>query len=204
MSYSDYALIKKSTLTEIGDAIRSQKGTAELIDPANFGSEISAIEGSPAIDGGYIVNFYNSDNKLIEFHGALFGYKINAPISYSAEIWVDDNGTILTFPLIINESDNIALINSYAKDGNREVYLIDSKGTNYSTTFFDAEGNVQTDNTYASSADIMRKSYDTIYSLYWAERTNSNNMFDKIINCSSYNYLFIKYLFTIVTYHSLF
>ena len=45
MSYSDYALIKKSTLTNAADAIRAQKGTNELIDPANFGSEIESIEG---------------------------------------------------------------------------------------------------------------------------------------------------------------
>lgn len=57
MSYSDYALIKKSTLTEIGDAIRSQKGTTELIDPANFGSEISAIEGGGNLD--YIIKIKN-------------------------------------------------------------------------------------------------------------------------------------------------
>lgn len=50
MSYSDYALIKKSTLTGIGDAIRAQKGTNELIDPADFSSEIESIEGGVPIE----------------------------------------------------------------------------------------------------------------------------------------------------------
>lgn len=45
MSYSDYALIKKNTLTDTADAIRAQKGTSGPIDPADFGSEIRSIEG---------------------------------------------------------------------------------------------------------------------------------------------------------------
>lgn len=48
--YNDYALIKKSTLTDIGDAIRAQKGTNELIDPADFGVEIASIEGGVPIE----------------------------------------------------------------------------------------------------------------------------------------------------------
>lgn len=51
MSYSDYALIKKSTLTDIGDAIRIKKGTSNLIDPANFSSEIENIVGKTIIEG---------------------------------------------------------------------------------------------------------------------------------------------------------
>ena len=44
--YQDYALIKKSTLSETANAIRVQKGTTDTIDPANFGSEIMAIKSS--------------------------------------------------------------------------------------------------------------------------------------------------------------
>ena len=50
MSYSDYALIKKDTLTDIGNAIRAQKGTNDLIDPADFSSEIESIEGGVPIE----------------------------------------------------------------------------------------------------------------------------------------------------------
>lgn len=50
--YSDYALIKKSTLSETADAIRAKKGTTDTIDPANFGSEIRAIESG---GDGYMV-----------------------------------------------------------------------------------------------------------------------------------------------------
>lgn len=50
MSYSDYALIKKSTLTDAADAIRAQKGTSDMIDPADFGSEIRSIEGGVPIE----------------------------------------------------------------------------------------------------------------------------------------------------------
>jgi len=51
MSYSDYALIKKDTLTDIGNAIRAQKGTSDLIDPADFSSEIESIEGGTIVEG---------------------------------------------------------------------------------------------------------------------------------------------------------
>lgn len=51
--YTDYALIKKSTLTEIGDAIRNKKETTALIKPSDFGSEILSIESGGG--GGYMV-----------------------------------------------------------------------------------------------------------------------------------------------------
>ena len=44
MGYEDYALIKKSTLTEIGDAIRTKTGTTDLIDPETFPTEIEGIK----------------------------------------------------------------------------------------------------------------------------------------------------------------
>ena len=53
MGYENYALIKKSTLTEIGDAIREKTGSTELIDPANFASEISDISGGEVDLSGY-------------------------------------------------------------------------------------------------------------------------------------------------------
>lgn len=43
MAYLDYALIEKSTLGDIGDAIREKTGGISLIDPANFASEIENI-----------------------------------------------------------------------------------------------------------------------------------------------------------------
>lgn len=50
--YTDYALIKKSTLTDIGDAIRSKKGTSDLINPKDFSTEILSIKSS---GDGYMV-----------------------------------------------------------------------------------------------------------------------------------------------------
>ena len=61
MSYSDYALIKKDTLTDIGNAIRTQKGTSDLIDPADFSSEIESIEGGTIIEGHAEVDSIISD-----------------------------------------------------------------------------------------------------------------------------------------------
>lgn len=43
MAYLDYALIEKSTLGDIGDAIREKTGGIKLLDPVNFASEIKRI-----------------------------------------------------------------------------------------------------------------------------------------------------------------
>ena len=37
--------IEESTLTDIADAIREKKGSSELLDPADFASEVRGIEG---------------------------------------------------------------------------------------------------------------------------------------------------------------
>lgn len=83
MSYSDYALIKKSTLTEIGDAIRTQKGTTGLIDPANYADEINSI-----ISGGEIKYQYNLDllslstNNNARIIGEMIGCNFDETYSY--------------------------------------------------------------------------------------------------------------------------
>lgn len=51
--YSDYALIKKSTLKDIADGIRTKKGTSGLIPPQNMKGEILSIESG--CDGYMVV-----------------------------------------------------------------------------------------------------------------------------------------------------
>lgn len=43
MAYLDYALIEKSTLGDIGDAIREKTNSVKLLDPSKFASEIKRI-----------------------------------------------------------------------------------------------------------------------------------------------------------------
>ena len=51
----EYMLIKKSTLTNIADAIREKKGTTDGIMPENMASDIEAIEaGEDGYNSGYI------------------------------------------------------------------------------------------------------------------------------------------------------
>lgn len=156
------------------------------------------VESGPAIDGGYTVNFYNPGNELIEFHGALFGYSVNAPIDYSAEMWVDANGVTSNFPLTILESDGITSLDLYAVGGESATYLINSAGTQYGDTFFSADGVPQSgDNAIDDSgnSDLMLKSYDTAYSLHTGGRVNHSIVFNDLINCTGYRYLAIKYLY---------
>lgn len=51
MDLKDYALIKKATLTDIGDAIREQEGSAELIPEPDMADRVRAISGG--YDEGY-------------------------------------------------------------------------------------------------------------------------------------------------------
>ena len=45
MNLKDYALIKKATLTDIGDALREQEGSAELIPGPDMDERILALAG---------------------------------------------------------------------------------------------------------------------------------------------------------------
>ena len=101
-----YALQEK-TVTEAGEVVP---------DEGYYGlSKVTVDIGTvQTINGGYTVNFYNTDNQLIEIHGALFGYQIEAPISYSVSTWVDTDGITYTFPLTINETDDVATLDLYA------------------------------------------------------------------------------------------
>lgn len=111
MGYENYALIKKSTLTEIGDAIREKTGSTELIDPANFASEIGDISGegesAPAIEGGFTVNFHDTEGNLIEVHSALVGNRIDTPLSYIPITWRDESDTIKQFPMSMDDAGEV-------------------------------------------------------------------------------------------------
>lgn len=55
----DYALIRKSTLTDIGDAIREQTGSAEYVNPALMGAAVRALtSGDGGDSGGGLINGY--------------------------------------------------------------------------------------------------------------------------------------------------
>lgn len=187
--------LQDKTVTENGDVVP---------DEGYYGlSKVSVnVESGASIDGGYTVNFYNPDNELIEFHGALFGYRVDAPIDYSAEMWVDVNGVTSNFPLTILESDGITSLDLYAVGGESATYLINSMGTQYSDTFFSADGVSQSGDTTIGSnesqkgqSDILTKSYDTIYSLSGTSRTNHSIVFNDLVNCSGYKYLAVRYLY---------
>lgn len=45
MDLKDYALIKKATLTDIGDAFREKEGSAELVPVPDMAERISALAG---------------------------------------------------------------------------------------------------------------------------------------------------------------
>lgn len=72
---SDYILIRKSTLTNIGNAIRTKKGTSALIDVPDIPSEISSISGGSSetdvaeILDGSVTSMSNSEATRIVTSG---------------------------------------------------------------------------------------------------------------------------------------
>ena len=69
MNLKDYALIKKTTLTDIGDGIREQEGSTEGIPPEEMKARILALGGSGIeYTTGTVTFTRNYDKKSIE-HG---------------------------------------------------------------------------------------------------------------------------------------
>lgn len=109
-------LIDESTLTDIGNAIRTKKGTSGLIPTPNMKSEILSISGGggTSIDGGYTVNFHDLDKKLIETHSAKYGNQIGNPLSYKPVIWNDADGNRFTLPVMVTEDMGAEVVNLFA------------------------------------------------------------------------------------------
>lgn len=68
MVLDDYALIEKSTLTGIGEAIRGKEGTTELIPPGEMKARIEAISGNVEYTTGKVTFAQNNTAKTIQ-HG---------------------------------------------------------------------------------------------------------------------------------------
>lgn len=120
--YDEYALIKKSTLTATANAIRAQKGTSDLIDPANFPTEIEGITGGVSSSDFYTVNFYDYDQELIETHTAKVGNQIGSPLSYTPNNWRDTEGSITNFPLTITEGGTVIGLYASIETVEMELY----------------------------------------------------------------------------------
>ena len=116
--YSDYALIKKSTLIEACDALRERTGNSDLIDPADFASKIREIEGGEgtSVLGGYTVKYYDLDGELIESRSTKYGMAIGSPVSFTAQRWTDENDNIIELPFTVTEDMDINIINLYSSN----------------------------------------------------------------------------------------
>lgn len=112
-------LIDESTLTDIGNAIRTKKGTSGLIPTPNMKSEILSISGGggTSIDGGYTVNFHDLDGKLIETHSAKYGNQIGNPLSYKPLLWNDAENNRVLLPLTVTEDMGTPVVDLYAGVG---------------------------------------------------------------------------------------
>lgn len=111
MAYLDYALIEKSTLGDIGDAIREKTGGIKLLDPANFVSEISKIPSEadkvPLQDK---VITSNGEYAADEGYYGLGAITVNVESSNSS----GGGDSIINRTIAEYENDNIKKIGNYA------------------------------------------------------------------------------------------
>lgn len=150
--------------------------------------------GTSAIDGGYIVNFYNTDKVLIESHSALFGNWIDDPISYDVHHWENENGHINQFPLTVSTEDSGTSFDLYPVIvGENAVMVIDPSGTDFASAFplFESYRYMN----YAPGISVFNyNENEWRFRPYGANYYNAGTCFLPAIECSEYKYLKVKYL----------
>lgn len=160
--YNEYALVKKSTLSGTADAIREKTGSNELIDPAEFESRIRGISGGGStLEGGFTVNFHDTEGDLIEVHSALLGKSVGAPLSYFPISWRDSDDAIKQFPMTINE---VCETDIFASNYSYNLANCNScpTGTSYGVTieaYFDEGGYMR----YISTTGVNNDEYMDIW-----------------------------------------
>lgn len=100
------AIIDEDTLIGIADAIRTKKGTTNLIPTPNMRNEILSISGggSPVLENGFTVNFHDESGSVVEIHSAKNGMFIGKPLYYEKYDFKDSNGDMVTFPFTSDTS----------------------------------------------------------------------------------------------------
>ncbi len=127
----------RSKITSLADHIRAKAGKSDAMTFAELEAAVDGIStgssggggstgggssdsgnsgsGTATIENGYTINFYNTDNVLIESHSAKFGMYIDAPLSYEAESWENENGYVNSFPLTVTEDMGETVYNLFAQ-----------------------------------------------------------------------------------------
>lgn len=190
--YNEYALVKKSTLGGTADAIRAKTGSNDLIDPAEFGSRIRGISGGGStLEGGFTVNFHDTEGNLIEVHSALVGNAVSPPASKPHVLWLDDSDDIISFPFTSDTEKSYDF-----KVSAEVVYLINPSGTDYDSTFTLPDGTPLSVKQNVSSSFIYDKPGARLR--IGADKSTVDNnylMFADAIPCSAYKFCKIRWLY---------
>lgn len=93
-------------LTGVADAIRTKKGTSDLINPQDFESEISSIAGKVLAHTAT----FTVDGSNYAIHSVTDGQSIVSPTSpsktgYAFKGWQDSNGNAVSFPYTMSASE---------------------------------------------------------------------------------------------------
>ena len=112
--FYDKVLISKSTMRDIADAIRKKTETTNVMKASDMPSLIESVTTEDIItcvDNGFVVNFYNDENKIIQANSTVCGMLIDTPISYECAGWKNSEETIVELPITSNNAGSV--INLY-------------------------------------------------------------------------------------------
>lgn len=114
----------RTKLGAIGDAVRLKTASSDLLTMDGMVEAINSIATGTSIDGGYTVNFHDSEGVLLQSHIAMYGYKVDLPLSHLVDHWEDADGQVVNFPLILDADSGIDVLDLYAAGSETYEYVI--------------------------------------------------------------------------------
>jgi len=108
--FDDKVLISKSTMEDIADAIRKKAEITDTMKASDMPALIESITTEDIIacvDGGFVVNFYNDENKIIQANSTECGMLIGSPISYECDGWKNLEDDIVKLPITSDSAGTI-------------------------------------------------------------------------------------------------
>lgn len=68
---------------------------------------ISVVNCGPSVDGGFTVNFYDADSKLMQTTSSACGVFVGPPASYKCDGWKDTDDETVELPITFDEADSM-------------------------------------------------------------------------------------------------
>lgn len=188
--FDDTYSLQSKTVTSNGEVI---------FDDGYYGLSkvVVDVPVGASVPDGFTVNFYDTEDNMVQSNSAVCGYNIIAPLSYKSPMWADINGVSITFPYTSNTPGEV--INLYPKTDIK--YLIDPNGTDFNTTFILPDGTPQSGcmlrvgNTKTTINGLANYTENAYRLLVAYQSGNCGILFKTPITNINYKYVNVKWLY---------